>query len=358
MKHHYITLCCLSIILLLQGCSATQQHVLSALEPASVDLATNITKIGIINESSGGARSNYSNHLEQLLSQRDQHLEMEGVDAAMNGLFEELQKDQRFEDIQLITTSAINTEGMTLTQRIPWQKIKEVCDNHGVDAIFSLAYYEADTQLSLKKKKIEEQNMMRQMVKMPGHEITLETLIENGWRIYDPYNQEVIDELVFNRQITSKAQGTNPLYALESITDRRDVILEQSTEAGSNYGKRLLPQERELIRDYYVRGSKKFVAAKELVANGDWKAAAVLWRQETTNDKLKVQAKACYNMAFYNEMNGKYELAMDWAEKATDLSKTKATNQYLNALKERIDQQAIVQQQLQRSHLSASAAME
>lgn len=243
-KYPYLIVVLIVLASTLTSCSITKDYTLSALEPASVDLASTITKIGIINESNTSQKSEYHTRFEQILSAKDHQLEKDGIDAAISGLFDELVKDQRFDTVQLIHTELNNSRGLSETaDAISWDAIKEICDAHGVDAIFSLAYYEADTQVSVKKKKIEEQNMLRQYVKVEGHEITLETLIANGWRIYDSYNQKVIDELVFNDQITSTGTGTNEMDALYDISDRREAVLDQSKHSGSSYGLRLLPQE-------------------------------------------------------------------------------------------------------------------
>ena len=358
-KYPYIITILLGILLSLMGCSTTKLHTLSAMKPASVDLSTTMTKIGVINECNTAAKSTYMTRIEQLLSARDQQLQKDGIDAAINGLFNELVKDQRFDTVQLIETKINNGMGLgDLAQNIAWDAIKEICDAHGVDAIFSLAYYEADTQVSVKKKTIEEQNMLRQRVKIPGNEITLETLIENGWRIYDPYNQKVIDELVFNDQITSKGSGINPMDAFYDINDRREAVLDQSMHSGSTYGLRIQPQAHDVIRKYHIKGSEKIVEAKQLAAEGKWQAAAILWEEETTNEEVRIKAKACYNMAFYNEMNGNFDLAIGWAEKAARLMENKMTKSYLDALKERMSQYEIVRGQLERSNLSASVEME
>lgn len=358
-KYPYLIAILIVFLVTLASCSATKDYTLSALEPASVDLATTITKIGIINESNASQKSEYHTRIEQILSAKDHQLEQDGIDAAISGLFDELVKDQRFDTVQLIHTELNNSKGLGDTaDSISWNAIKEICDANGVDAIFSLAYYEADTQVSVKKKKIEEQNMLRQYVKVQGHEITLETLIENGWRIYDPYNQKVIDELVFNDQITSTGAGINEMDALYDINDRREAVLDQSKHAGSSYGLRLLPQEQEVVRDYFVRGSEKLVEAKKLAAEGNWQAAAVLWEQEVANENPKIKAKACYNMAFYSEMNGKYPEALSWAEKAASTEENKVAIAYLNILKERVAQNKIVQEQLQRSAPTASIGLE
>ncbi len=354
-KYPYLITVLIVLSVILTSCSVTKDYTLSALEPASVDLATTITKIGIINESISSQKSEYNTRIEQILSTKDHQLEQDGIDAAITGLFDELVKDQRFDTVQLIHTEVNNSKGLGDTaETISWSAIKDICDANGVDAIFSLAYYEADTQLSVKKKKIEEQNMLRQYVKVDGHEITLETLIENGWRIYDPYNQKVIDELVFNDQITSIGTGSNEMDALYDISDRREAVLDQSKNAGSSYGLRLLPQEHDVNRAYFVRGSDKFVEAKKLTAEGDWQAAAALWEQEVANENPKIKSKACYNMAFYNELNGNYEEAMEWAVNAYAHDQNKYALEYMDVLRERIAQNKIVEEQLQRSEITAS----
>ncbi len=358
-KYPYLIVFLIVLATTLTSCSVTKDYTLSALEPASVDLASTITKIGIINESNTSQKSEYHTRIEQILSAKDHQLEKDGIDAAISGLFDELVKDQRFDTVQLIHTELNNSKGLGETvDAISWDAIREICDANGVDAIFSLAYYEADTQVSVKKKKIEEQNMLRQYVKVEGHEITLETLIANGWRIYDPYNQKVIDELVFNDQITSTGTGTNEMDALYDISDRREAVLDQSKNSGSSYGLRLLPQEQEVARDYYVRGSEKLVEAKKLAAENNWQAAAALWEQEVANENLKIKAKACYNMAFYNEMNGKYEEAMEWAVMAYAQDENKYALAYMDVLRIRIAQNKIVEEQLQRSEITASVGLD
>ena len=358
-KYTYFIAALLGLLLSLASCSATKQHTLSALEPASVDLATTITKIGIINESSTSRQSEYNTRIEQILSSKDHQLEKDGIEAAISGLFDELVKDQRFDTVQVIHTEVNNSQGLgEMADIISWQAIKAICDAHNVDAIFSLAYYEADTQISVKKKKIQEQNMLRQYVKVNGHEITLETLIENGWRIYDPYNQQVIDELVFNDQITSTGTGANEMDALYDISDRREAVLDQSKHTGSSYGSRLVPQEQDVIRDYYVRGSEKFITAKKKAAEGDWLAASALWEEEVAHENARIKAKACYNMAFYNEMKGNYQTALEWIEKAVEHDNNKANLTYKKALQKRITDSKLALQQLERSNLSASLELQ
>jgi len=106
-----------------------------------------------------------------------------------------------------------------------------------------------------------------------------------------------------------------------------------------------------------VRGSEKLVAAKKLAAENNWQAAAILWEEEVVNENPKIKAKACYNMAFYNEMNGKFEEAMEWVVMAYAHDENKYALTYMDVLRERIARNKIVEEQLQRSEITASIGL-
>jgi hypothetical protein len=53
-------------------------------------------------------------------------------------------------------------------------------------------------------------------------------------------------------------------------------------------------------------------------------------------------------------MNGKYEEAMDWVVKAYAQDENKYALAYIDVLRERIAQNKIVEEQLQRSEITAS----
>ncbi len=60
--------------------------------------------------------------------------------------------------------------------------------------------------------------------------------------------------------------------------------------------------------------------AKRSALAVNWDEAAKLWQQETINTKAKIKARAYYNMAISNEINGNLYAAMDWAQKPYVLS--------------------------------------
>lgn len=342
------------VLLCLTACSSTRQLGVTTLEPASVELAHNIKRIGIINSSLPSEREEYKDRLDQILSSEDQELARQGTDAAINGLFDELAKDKRFDEILLLEDVPEVIKGIDKTPtEQSWQTIESLCEKHQVDAIFSLAYYDTDTKMSLKKTKMEQRDLMREKVEVKAHEITLETLIENGWRIYDPQHKEIIDEFTFNDQITSSAKGISPMRALRSIRDRKDSVLHKSMNAGSTYGSRLQPSKQLIYRDYYTNGSENLLEADKLAQQEDYKGATALWKQDIEHSSSKIRARACHNLAVIEEFSGDLETALDWASKSYDQAKSKIAQDYIEELKLRIAQKETIAQQLAYNQLSA-----
>ena len=337
-----ITLCCL-----VTACSSTNQLSIKTVQPARVDLANNIKRIGIINSSIPAERAEYKDRLGQILSSEDQELAKQGTDAAINGLFQELAKDQRFEEILLLENVPEVVKGMHLSpDQNTWATIDQLCKDHAVDAIFSLAYYDTDTKISLKKTKMEQRDLMRDYVQVKAHEITLETLIENGWRIYDPQHKEVIDEFEFNDHITTSAKGINPILALQAITDRKDSVLHKSTNTGSAYGSRLLPSTEVVYRAYYANGSENLEQADKLAQEEEYEAASRLWKLDLDHDSAKIRARACHNLAVYQELLGELYEALELATKSYEIAKNKNTQNYIEALEHRVVQQQLLAQQM------------
>ncbi|MBT8204950.1 MAG: hypothetical protein KJO20_06205, partial [Eudoraea sp.] len=181
---------------------------------------------------------------------------------------------------------------------------------------------------------------------VPAHELTLHTLIKTGWRIYDNIDQVVADQFMSRGEVFAAGKGINPLKAYEAILNRKEAVMQRSMALGNNYGLRLLPTNRRIARDYFVRGTNNFKIARRRAQTGDWQGAAALWEREIHNPKAKIAGRACYNMAIINEINGNLKAAIDWASRSyVDYRNRRALN-YLNRLKFRQSQEILLQEQL------------
>ncbi|MGB5385554.1 MAG: DUF6340 family protein [Eudoraea sp.] len=343
MRRYYNGIVLLFLFMILVSCSTTRNVDIQTMEPAQVSLSSTIKRVGII-----GGRVHLKEEKEQtglnvLISRENEKLAIKARDAAINGLYNALAGDTRFDTIILMEDIVENKEDPnTYGNYLDWNTVESLCNNYDVDAIFSMAYYDSDTRVSLKKTTMEQLNLLRVKEKVAAQQITLETLIENGWRIYDPSSKLLIDEFTFNNQIVSTAKGLDPYEALQAIEDRAESIVEKSKQTGSSYGARLQPYEHSITRDYYVRGTTGFEQAEIYTLSGDWEAAADLWKKETENIDPKISSKACYNLAVLNEINNNLDVAMDWATRAYSQYQTKKIAEYIESLKYRQQQNGLL----------------
>ena len=336
-------------LILLGGlsCSATKDLEIAAIEPAAIDLQQDISRIGIVNTSSPDDKEPAKDALERRITREDLNFSTKGQFAAISGLREALQQDGRFDTIVFIEETPQVLVGLgTEPKQIAWQSIQRICNTHSLDAVFALASYDTETHVKIRKKSYLALDLIRVKNKVRGHEITVETLIENGWRIYEPSSKTVLDEFVFTGAIVSTGQGQTPKRALENLGSRHDDFVAQGREDGSSYGARLRPMKRKLIRQLYIKGSPNLEEAHLFTQNQDWENAVRLWQKDISGSKTKPKSRAYHNLAVWQEFRGEINAALLWAQKADETHSSKSSRAYLAILEARQQAETVIQQQL------------
>ncbi|WP_273566939.1 DUF6340 family protein [Maribacter halichondriae] len=348
MKKHGFYLTVFAVIILFTSCGTTKQIVLHTTEPSPVELSNQIKRIGVIaNAESTTDMEGETNGMNRLVLAQEKWLTKKGKDAAINGLFDELLKDNRFEEVKMLEQGSGETSDFgSNSSGIPWSNIESLCTKNNVDAVFAMAFYETDTKVSVKKTSMLDRNLIRDQVKVKAQEITLETLIENGWRIYYPQNRQVIDEIVFNDQITSTGKGKDALAAYQAIGDRKETLMQQSRTNGSQYGQRLLPFKNSVSREYYIKGTDNLVLANELAENEDWSGAKKVLELDVEHQDAKIRRRSCHNLAVLSERVDNLEEALSWASKAYEYDNNGEDLEYIDILKKRIDDKKLLKSQL------------
>lgn len=333
--------------LLLASCSATNQLTMSAVEPAPVSLATDVIHIGIINRSLPTEGNSGLDVIDKILSAEGKNLDKNGAEAAISSVKSELERLQRFDKVAILENIPEISKGLgVLPAALTWDQVDRICEEHDVDVLFSLSYYDTNTKASVQATEMELPNPLGIKTKVPAVAITLRTKIQNGWRIYDPASKEILDEYTFDNNLVSSGQGINPMKAVKTIMDRNERVVETSSYIGDYYAKKITPQSKRVTRDYFVKGTDKFEIAMRRAQSGKWDSAAELWKEEVLNSDGKIAGRACYNMAIINEINGDLDRALDWAQRSYADYDTKEALRYVNILKFRISQQRELKRQL------------
>jgi hypothetical protein len=60
----------------------------------------------------------------------------------------------------------------------------------------------------------------------------METIIKTGWRIYDPVEESILDEISFAESLVFSGKGINPAVAVAALTGRKEAVREVSRNAG------------------------------------------------------------------------------------------------------------------------------
>lgn len=334
-------------IIILGSCSPKNRLTISVTEPAPVNINPNIKSIGIIDRSAPSDKTKILDKFDKILSLEGKNMDLEGAHEAVTGLFDELSINNRINEVKTLECVEEKSPGLSIfPAALSWNKIEQICNENEVDAIFALSFYDTDATIDYNTVQTEIEAPFGLTIPAIEHQVTINTTIKIGWRIYDPTNKFIADEFILNENIVSQGRGINPLKAIEAIIERKQAVLQISNNIGHFYGSRIVPYRTRVSRYYFVKGTDNFKVGKRRAQTGDWDGAAELWKKEVSNPKSKIAGRACYNMAIISEINGDLDAAVKWASKSYSDYKNKTALSYINVLKYRILKNKRLEEQL------------
>jgi len=322
------------IVVFLASCAATNDLTIRVTEPAPISLPADVTKVGVVNRTNSTVDKNLQT-LDKVLS-----IELNNVDSsaslkALQGIYEELQKNSKFTDVKYFNNIILDNNAIgVFSGALPKNVVADMCDKNNLDAVFVLEYFDTDTKVDYSAVPVQT-TVLGVTVDAVETQATVNTAIKLGWRIYDYSGSVIYDEYAMFERAISTGRGINPLKAISAVTGQRNVVEQVSYNMGQKYAIDLLPYSVRVHRIYYVRGSDNFKIGKRLARAGQWDQAADYWKKDLNNSKRKVAGRAHYNMAIINEINGDIDAAMEWAEKSYTIYNNKKGLYYLNTLKNR-----------------------
>ena len=334
------------ICFFLCSCSSTNLVFLTVNEPAPVGLPPYLKKVGIINSSLLSNENKISNTIDKVMSLKGPELDIEGGKESIRGLKDALMQNSRFTDVRFLDSINIKSPlAGTFPSPLSWERVERICKENNVDAIFALELFDTDSKISYTTTATTIKNPLGVIVPAIENHANMVTTVKTGWRIYDPQSRTVIDEYMISRSLNFNGSGMSPVAAAAALLDRKEAVKQTGYKVGQSYANRILPYSLRVSREYYIRGSDNFKIAKRMARTGNWDGAAELWKKETTNPKLKTQARACYDVAIYNEINGDLDAAIGWAQKAYETKGKHLALYYMNILKDRKNQIGILKNQ-------------
>jgi hypothetical protein len=326
----------LTALLFTIGCSATNTVTMSVQEPAVVPLPSTMKSVGIINRSLPEGEAGVLETLDRVFSVKGPELDEKGAEAGLTGLTEELLRNERFSFVGRVGAEKLGNRAYgVFPAPLSWVKIEEICEEYGLDGLFSLEFYDTDTKIDYSTRRITLEGPLGVEIPALEHEANVSTTIKTGWRIYDNNNRRLVDEYISAETVTTAGRGINPAEAVKALSGRTEAVQSISGDIGRSYARSIQPYWTRVRRDYYVRGNDNFKMAKRRAQTGNWDGAAELWLLETGNPRGKIAGRAHYNMAIINEINGDLDAALDWARLAYEEYGDKRALRYTRTLRNR-----------------------
>ena len=318
---------------------------LSVTQPAPVSLPLNIKSAAVVNRTRAADENKAIDVLHKVVSLESGNLQAEGARASMSGLADELMKNNRFSAVKPLSDLDLRSFGAgVFPSALPWDTVDRICRESNTDVLFSLELFDTESKVSYGTTPAIVKSVVGNISTIQ-QKVSMNTMVKTGWRIYDPASRNILDEFVLSKNLVFSGSSLNPVAAASAIIGRKEAVIKVGNEAGQAYAYRIVPYSMRVSRYFYVRGDANFTVAMRMARTGNWDGAGKLWLQETSNASRKIAGRACYNMAIISEINGDITGAMQWTQKAYEAYNNRLALSYLNVLKDREANNAILRSQ-------------
>ena len=139
----------------------------------------------------------------------------------------------------------------------------------------------------------------------------------------------------------------NTEQALAELPSTAEAAQFAAAEAGKLYARRLAPYWLTVQRFFFVPSNKDLQQAATHAENSEWSEAMKIWERYAGHNNRKTAAQASFNMALACEVNGEYELSLEWLQYAEKLYPFKEIAGYRAILQRRLNESANLEKQLQ-----------
>jgi hypothetical protein len=333
----------------LSACSKMRYVNMQSMRPAAVNIPKHIQSIVIVDRTEFDKKG--ADILEGVLTGelpgQDKAALQEGI-YAMQRTFSQ---SPRFE--VKIATQRMKGNSITAAfpKPMPWKSIEEFNRQYNTDAVLAIEMFDTDfviTKGTRKVKKEIEENGVKKEVEVDQFYAEGVESVKMGFRLYDPKNKQIIDQIPFNRANTWEATGTSVNDAVASLISKNEASKYVTKLAASQYVNRITPMPITIRRQFYAKSKKvnAIPAGSRMADVGRWEDAASTWSKAVPTSPTKEAGRLAYNTAIAYEVLGDYDMAIKWAQDSYVRYGNKKGRDYVRLLENRRFQEEIVDDQL------------
>jgi hypothetical protein len=321
----------LLILLPLVSCSPMAEISIQVIEPATITLPPYVNQVAFLNHS---YVPNYQEDDTSGLSPKEIYI----LDTVINnqifrGLQDGLNESPLFDLDSIHIIQFRRNDTIDFLAPLTRKQLHAVEQSEQAEAIISLEYYRIQDTIGMER--------------LPMNLMVTRRIISNTvWRIYDLSIDSVFDEYMLKDTVEWYVYGYDGYSILQGLPEFINSIRASTYNAGLKYGQRISPTWFEVPRFYYTSGGEAMREAGKLAAMWDWQGASEIWKKLAYQDKGRIAAKACFNMALFCEIEDLLIPSLDWAIKSYFIRQDPVTKDYIDQLKVRYEKQKVLRNQL------------
>jgi tetratricopeptide (TPR) repeat protein len=322
--------------------SSSAWVTLTLVQPAQVSLPQHIQTMIIVDRTL--VPDTKENKLEGLITGEAFHQDEQAVLQAIEGLIYTVSNGDRFKIIRTTERYKGDPTGKVFPKAMSWTDISILCSKYKADAALILETFDSDFMLT--------HGSRASGTGIPGISFYAEGIatISMGFRIYDATEKVISDAYLFNHEMHFDAGGNSLADAVAGVLNKTESVKRAAYEAGTMYGQRITPTYYTVTRYFYdkPKKNKKLSEGVRKSKVADWQGAVESWKEAMkTAKKDKHKGRISLNIAVGYEVLGDLDKALEWAQKSYVEYEEKMADDYMSQLKARINEEALVKQQLE-----------
>jgi tetratricopeptide (TPR) repeat protein len=319
---------------------------LTLIRPAEINLPQYIQTIIIVDRTV--APDTRKNKWEEIVTGEALHQDAQAIQQTIEGFIYTIGNAPRFNIIRTTEKFMGDNTGKIFPEVLPWSTIDKLCQKYKADAVIAVESFDSDYIITNGVRVEPSKDNSGLPIKLNVFYAEGLATVNMGFRLYNPKDKLIADQYLFSQQQRFDATAKTLTEALQSILDKTNAINQVSYDAGSIYAKRITPTYYKVTRYFYNRPkrNKKLMEGVRKSEVADWKGAIESWTEAMKVDSRKQKGRIALNIAVAYEVLGDMDKALQWASKSYTEYSEKMANDYVRDLKARINEEAVVKDQL------------
>ena len=132
------------------------------------------------------------------------------------------------------------------------------------------------------------------------------------FEIYDVEKKQFLCKETLADTLVWEANVLDVNKVLQSVPSEDEAVEYAVEEVSKLFARQLVPYWTSVERFFFIPSGRDFTKAAEYAENSQWGEAMKIWEQHAGSNNRRVAAQSAFNMALVCEINGNYELALEW----------------------------------------------